>query len=317
MTTNKTLSFVFPGQGSQQVGMLSAYAQDSALFPLIQKTFDTASQVLGKDLWALSQQGPIEELNKTVNTQPLLLTAGVALWRVWQAKNGSIPHLLAGHSLGEYTALVCAQSISLEDGVQLVAHRAQFMQDAVPMGQGAMAAVLGLDDALLQAACDEAAEGEVVSCVNFNSIGQTVIAGTKTAVERAAVIAKTKGAKKVVMLPVSVPSHCALMKDAAKALSEKLAHIRITAPHIPIIHNVDVDMSSHPDDIRQKLVDQLCQPVRWVETIQRFASEGIQTTVECGPGKVLSALIKRIDPALSSLGIENPSDLDNALNTLR
>ena len=306
----KTLSFIFPGQGSQQIGMLSACAEQ---FPIVQQTFATASKILGKDLWALTQIGPLEELNNTVNTQPALLAAGVALWRVWQMKGGEQPFLLAGHSLGEYTALVCAEALSLEDAIQLVALRGKYMQEAVPVGNGAMAAVLGLDDALLQKACTEAAQGEVVSCVNFNSLGQTVIAGTTSAVERAGVLAKAFGAKKVIMLPVSVPSHCALMEPAAVALAQQLETIRFTSPKIPIIHNVDVQMCSHPDDIRKKLVDQLCQPVRWVETIQRFMSEGVKTTVECGPGKILTSLVKRIDPSLKAIGIETPSDLEAAL----
>lgn len=308
---NKQLAFVFPGQGSQQLGMLAAYAQ----YPQVQAIFAQASDALGKDLWSLAQNGPESELHNTVNTQPLLLTAGVALWEVWKSLDGPIPSLLAGHSLGEYTALVCANALSLTDGVKLVSQRGQFMQEAVPMGMGAMAAVLGLDNAILETVCQEASLGEVVSPVNFNAIGQTVIAGTKTAVERASALAKARGAKRVIPLPVSVPSHCALMRPAAKALMEALTHVKISTPTIPIIHNVTVDMSHHPDDIRELLTTQLYQPVRWVETIQRFATEGIETTIECGPGKVLSTLSKRIEPAPKAMSIETPADLTQSLTS--
>ncbi len=311
---NKTLAFVFPGQGSQQIGMLQSVAED---FPLIRKTFATASEVLGKDLWHLSQQGPVEDLNNTVNTQPILLTAGVALWRVWQQKNGAMPTLMAGHSMGEYTALVCANAISFEDGVKLVAERGRLMQEAVPKGQGAMAAVLGLDDQILSAVCKEAAQGEVVAAVNFNAIGQTVIAGNTQAVERASALAKEKGAKRVLMLPVSVPSHCDLMYPAAMLFAKVLAQVAMVSPTFPVIHNVDVNSCSHPDDIRARLVQQLYHPVRWVETIQRFSHEGLQTVIECGPGKVLSGLIKRIAPELKTMGIEMTSELVVALENCR
>lgn len=309
--TNSALAFVFPGQGSQQVGMLK---DSAAAFLEVQETFKEATQALGKDLWTLAQTGPEKSLNDTVNTQPALLVSGVALWRVWQAKGGALPRLLAGHSLGEYTALVCANAMSLADGVKLVAKRGQFMQEAVPVGQGAMAAILGIEDnKILQEVCDQASLGEIVSPVNFNAIGQTVIAGQVAAVERACALAKTFGAKRALMLPVSVPSHCELMRPAALALAKELEAIKISLPTFPVVHNVDVEVSNHPDDIRERLVQQLYHPVRWVETIQRFAHEGIKIAVECGPGKVLSGLIKRIDPIVTSRAIEAPSELIAAL----
>ncbi|MFI4937913.1 MAG: ACP S-malonyltransferase [Candidatus Berkiellales bacterium] len=308
--TNKSLAFIFPGQGSQSLGMLSTYASE------VRSVFQEASLALGKDLWALSQQGPESEINHTVNTQPLLLAAGVALWRVWQQHLGDSPALLAGHSLGEYTALVCANAISLSDAIQLVAKRGKFMQEAVPEGKGAMAAVLGLADDLLQRACEEAAQGEVVACVNFNAIGQTVIAGDKAAVDRAGVLAKEKGAKKVVMLPVSVPSHCKLMEPAAKALAQVLVDVKIVPPTLPVIHNVDVKPCKHPDDIREHLVQQLISPVRWVETVQYFATENIKILIECGPGKVLTGLTKRIDPTLQAFSLDTKEDLTKTLTSL-
>ena len=310
MNQNKTLGFVFPGQGSQFVGMLNASAQS---FPIIEDTFTQASEILKKDLWALAQNGPESLLNSTVNTQPILLTAGVALWRLWIAKKGPYPQLLAGHSLGEYTALVCAGSLDFADAVRLVSLRGEFMQEAVPAGVGAMAAVIGVDDKILEEVCKEAAESEIVSPANYNAVGQTVIAGNVAAVERASILAKARGAKKIIPLPVSVPSHCALMKEAANKLAKELSSIKIVPPKLAVIHNVDVDTCDHPDDIRQRLVEQLYLPVRWVETIQRFSKEGIQSVIECGPGKVLSGLIKRIDPNIKSVGIEAPSELETAI----
>jgi [acyl-carrier-protein] S-malonyltransferase len=309
LRTRQILSFVFPGQGSQSCGMLNSLAPK---MPIIQETFSQASEALQKDLWKLSQEGPEEILNQTVNTQPALLTASVALWRAWQRENYAMPAWLAGHSLGEYSALVCSGSLSLEEGVKLVSLRGKLMQEAVPEGQGAMAAVLGMENSVLQSLCEEAAQGEVVSPVNFNAVGQTVIAGTKSAVLRAADLAKEKGAKKVILLPVSVPSHCALMKNASQLLAKALESTPITMPSIPIIHNVDVEMSQHPDDIRQRLVEQLYCPVRWVETIERFAAEGVTQAVECGPGKVLSGLMKRITPTIQAFPIETAGDWDKA-----
>ncbi|MCS5711776.1 ACP S-malonyltransferase [Candidatus Berkiella aquae] len=307
----QSLAFVFPGQGSQQPGMLKAAYE---AFPIVQETFAVASKALDKDLWAFTQAENESELNQTMNTQPVLLTAGVALWRVWQAQKGPIPTFLAGHSLGEYTALVCANAMSLEDAVKLVTYRGELMQEAVPAGQGAMAAIIGMDDASeLEAVCQEAEQGEVVSCANFNAIGQTVLAGTVKAVERACALAKERGAKKAIALPVSVPSHCALMKGAADKLKEALGNIRISSPTIPVIQNVDVEIHQHPDDIRERLVNQLYRPVRWVETVQRLVNEGTQQVVECGPGKVLVGLIKRIDPLIKPLNIELPNDMEATL----
>lgn len=310
---NNTLAFVFPGQGSQQVGMLNSIALK---FPLIEETFREASSALGMDLWELVQHGPENILKETMNTQPALLTAGVALWRVWQSQGGPMPALLAGHSLGEYTALVCANALSFPDGVRLVAQRGRLMQDAVPKGSGAMAAVIGLENDILQEICHSAEQDEVVAPVNFNAIGQTVIAGSTSAVERAVIQAKAKGGR-VIMLPVSVPSHCELMRPAAEKLAIELANVKIGSPEISLVHNVDLQTCSHPDDIRERLVKQLYFPVRWVETIQRFVHDGIQVVIECGPGKVLSGLVKRTSPTLKPIGIETPLDLTSALETLR
>lgn len=309
---SQTLAFVFPGQGSQQRGMLKA-AFD--VYPLISQTFTQASEALSKDLWAITQSDDDSELNQTENTQPILLTASVALWRVWQHLKGPIPAFLAGHSLGEYSALVCANVISLEDAVKLVAYRGQLMQAAVPHGQGAMAAIIGLDDTeILEAACVEASQGEVVSCANFNAVGQTVIAGHTAAVERACAIAKERGAKRAIPLPVSVPSHCALMKGAAEKLNEALINIRFSMPTIPVIQNVDVQTHQQPEEIRTCLISQLYRPVRWVETIHYLVNAGTQQVVECGPSKVLAGLIKRIDPLIKPLNIELPTDLEAALH---
>lgn len=310
LRTRQVLGFVFPGQGSQSCGMLNTLAPK---LPVIEQVFSQASKVIGKDLWQLAQTGPEEALNQTVNTQPILLTASVALWQAWQQEGYPSPKLLAGHSLGEYSALVCAQALALEEAVKLVELRGKFMQEAVPQDQGAMAAVLGIENNVLQAVCEEAAQGEVVSAVNFNAIGQTVIAGTKTAVLRAAELAKAKGAKKVILLPVSVPSHCALMKGASVLLAKALESTPIVSPKIPVVHNVDIEISQHPDDIRARLVAQLYCPVRWVETIQRFADEGITVVVECGPGKVLSGLIKRIVSAIQAFPIETAMDWEKAV----
>jgi len=307
-TKQKQLGFVFPGQGSQSCGMLSTLVPK---LNALTATFQEASAALGKDLWQLAQTSEAD-LNLTTNTQPVLLTASVGLWRAWQQQNSPLPSMLAGHSLGEYSALVCANAMTLEEGVKLVALRGKLMQEAVPTGQGAMAAVLGMDNPLLEAVCQEAAAGEIVSPVNFNAIGQTVIAGNKGAVERAALLAKEKGAKKVIMLPVSVPSHCALMKGASQLLARALESVRLTMPEIPVIHNVDVEISQHPDDIRQRLVEQLYRPVRWVETIQRLADEGMTITVECGPGKVLTGLIKRISPTIQVFPVETAAEWDSA-----
>jgi len=291
----QTLAFVFPGQGSQFVGMLSDL---SAKHPIIHATFKEASDILDYDLWELSERGPAEKLNLTEFTQPALLAAGVAVWRLWTSQNKNLPAMFAGHSLGEYTALVCANSLSFSDAIRLVSLRGQLMQSAVPEGEGAMAAILGLEDAIVEAICDEARRNDVLSPANYNTVGQVVIAGHTAAVLRGMELAKARGAKRALRLPVSVPSHCALMKPAAFALDRVLQGITINAPSIPVIHNVDVALHSNPEEIHSALVEQLFKPVRWVETIQFMGSQAINTVLECGPGSVLSGLNKRITSEL-------------------
>jgi len=315
-TTNNDprLALVFPGQGSQSVGMLADMA---ASWPNIIETFAEASAVLGIDLWALVQQGPEAELNQTQNTQPAMLAAGVALWRVWQAEDGPRPALMAGHSLGEYTALVCAGSLGFTDAVALVAERGRLMQEAVPVGQGAMAAVLGLEDDKVVAVCAAAAQGEIVAAVNFNAPGQVVIAGTTRAVERAVTLAREKGAKRAVILPVSVPSHCQLMRPAAEQLAKRLAAVTLRTPVVPVIHNVDVAVHQRPEDIRDALIRQLYNPVRWSATIAAMRRQGITTLVECGPGKVLTGLTKRIDKQLEARPVFDSASLSTALMAAR
>ncbi len=304
------LACVFPGQGSQAVGMLSGLADAS---PLVRETYSSASAVLGYDLWRVVQEGPEADLNSTDRTQPAMLAAGVAVWRVWQDRQGPLPSYMAGHSLGEYTALVCAGALAFEDAVSLVADRARFMQDAVPQGQGAMAAVLGLDDQQVMESCDAVARGEVLSAVNFNAPGQVVVAGTATAVQRLVEAAKLKGARRAMLLPVSVPSHCELMRPAAERLSERLAQVDIAAPRVPVLHNVDVADHHTADAIRGALAAQLYSPVRWVDTIRRMAGEGVSTVVECGPGKVLVGLNKRIDKGMAAVPAQDAESLDKAL----
>jgi len=304
------LSFVFPGQGSQAVGMLAELA---AAYPLVGDTFSEASAALGLDLWRLVQEGPAEELNLTHNTQPAMLAAGVAVWRVWQQQGGVQPAYLAGHSLGEYTALVAGGAIEFADAARLVAERGRLMQAAVPEGTGAMAAILGLDDDQVRAACAQAAAGEVVEAVNFNSPGQVVIAGHAGAVARAVEAAKAAGAKRAVTLPVSVPSHCALMRPAAERLAQRLASMAVRVPQIPVLHNVDVAVASTADAVRDRLARQLHSPVRWAETVRRLAAEGVTLIVEAGPGKVLAGLNKRIDKNLESVAAYDPTSLAAAL----
>lgn len=286
-----SLAFVFPGQGSQSLGMMAGFADDAS----VRQTFEEASAALGQDLWTMIQpDADAAVINATVNTQPLMLTAGVAVFRAWTAQGGALPVVAAGHSLGEYTALACAGSIAFADAVRLVRLRAEAMQAAVPEGVGAMAAILGLADADIVAACADAAQGEVVEAVNFNSQGQVVIAGNKAAVERAMALCKEKGAKRALPLPVSVPSHCALMKPAAEKLAVALAGITVSAPTFPVIHNADVVAYTDPAQIRDALTRQLYQPVRWVETVQKMAADGASVIAECGPGKVLVGLNKRL-----------------------
>jgi [acyl-carrier-protein] S-malonyltransferase len=289
--SNNALAFVFPGQGSQAVGMLGKLAGES---PVIRQAFDEASQVLGYDLWQLCQHGPAEELNTTEKTQPAMLAAGIATWRLWQERHGAVPALVTGHSLGEFTALVAAGAIDFTACLDLVRYRGQVMQEAVPAGTGAMAALLGLEDDAVEAACREAAGGGVVEAVNFNSPGQVVIAGDKAAVLRAIEIAKAKGAKRAIELPVSVPSHSSLMKSAGTRLGERLVATEIRAPRIRYLSAVDAQEHSNPDDIRSLLVRQLSSPVRWTATVAALNAAGIRQVIECGPGGVLAGLVKRI-----------------------
>lgn len=305
-----TLAFVFPGQGSQSLGMLAELAKSH---DQVRSVFERASEVLEFDLWELVQSGPERELNRTQNTQPAMLCAGVALWRIWRDHGGPLPVRMAGHSLGEYTALVCAGAIEFADAVALVAERGRRMQEAVPDGSGAMAAVLGLEDAQVEEICRAAEQGEVVSAVNYNSPGQIVVAGHKTAVERAVEIAKASGAKRALMLPVSVPSHCALMQPAAEQFKPSLERLAIAPPTIPVIHNTDALIHDDPDEIRAALALQLYRPVRWVETVRVLADQDVETLVECGPGKVLTGLTKRIDRRVKAVPLFDPRSLQAAL----
>jgi [acyl-carrier-protein] S-malonyltransferase len=302
----KNVSFVFPGQGSQSVGMLAELAEQ---YSLVEKLFSEASQILNYDLWKIVSTGPAETLNQTIYTQPALLVADVAVWRIWQEKGGFEPAIMAGHSLGEYAALVAAESIAFADAVGLVAKRARFMQEVVAEGQGAMVVILGLSSEQVVDVCKQSAQNDIVAAVNFNSPAQIVIAGDSVAVERAMELAKKTGAKRAMKLPVSVPSHCELMKPAAEQLAICLNAVSIKPPKMPIINNVDVKANQHPDDIRDALVRQLCNPVRWVETINAVVADGIDTIFECGPGKVLSGLNKRINGDLNLFGLNNLEEL--------
>ncbi|HBN89736.1 MAG: [acyl-carrier-protein] S-malonyltransferase [Alteromonadaceae bacterium] len=309
MTTK--LAIVFPGQGSQSVGMLAdLYAE----FDIVKQTFTEASDALGYDLWALVANGPEADLNETHRTQPALLTASVAVWRLWQQQGGVQPAYFAGHSLGEYSALVCAGVLSLSDAVKLVEKRGNYMQQAVPAGVGAMSAIIGLDDAAIAAACEQAAQGEVVSPVNYNSPGQVVIAGHKAAVERAGELCKAAGAKRALPLPVSVPSHCALMQPAAEKLATDLAALNFNHAVIPVVNNVDVVTTNDAAAIKDALVRQLYSPVRWTETIEWLAAQGVTDVLELGAGKVLSGLIKRINKELTTGSVGDVASLQAALS---
>lgn len=307
----KKIAFVFPGQGSQAVGMLKTLAEQ---FASVQETFAAASDALGYDLWQLVQEGPLERLNQTAYTQPALLTASVAIWRVWLAQGGEKPVWMAGHSLGEYSALVCANALDLASAVQLVAERGRFMQEAVPEGEGAMAAIVGLNDAQVKALCEEAAHGDILAPVNYNAIGQVVIAGKTAAVDRAITLAKQTGAKLAKKLAVSAPSHCALMRPAALRLKAALDKAPVKAPEIAVINNVDVAINSDPAAIKEALIKQLYHPVRWVEIIQFIATEGVDLIIECGPGKVLAGLNKRIDADVPVIAMNDPETLKEALS---
>lgn len=307
-----SFAFVFPGQGSQSVGMMGAYGDLAAL----RDTFAEASDVLKQDIWSMVAEGPAEALNQTINTQPVMLTAGVAVYRAWQAQGGAAPAFMAGHSLGEYTALVAAGALAFADALPLVRYRAEVMQSAVAEGVGAMAAILGLDDDAVRAVCAEAAQGDVVEAVNFNSPGQVVIAGNKAAVERGMELAKAKGAKRALPLPVSVPSHCALMRPAAEKLAQYLASVPVKASAPPVLHNADVASYDNEAAIKDALVRQLYSPVRWVETVRALADRGVTHVAECGPGKVLAGLNKRIDERVQALALADGASIADSKSVL-
>jgi [acyl-carrier-protein] S-malonyltransferase len=306
--SEKSVAFVFPGQGSQQVGMLAdAYHS----FPCVQDTFAEASQALGYDIWALVSNGPQDALNLTEITQPVLLTSSVALWRAWQAETDVYPNIMAGHSLGEFSALVCAGSIDFGDAVRLVRSRGEFMQKAVPVGQGAMAAIIGVADSVINRVCEEVSQNHdgIVSAVNFNSPGQVVIAGHTAVVEVAIIALKEAGAKRAMPLPVSAPFHTSLMKQASEQLAKAIADIKLSPPRIPVVHNVNAESEADPEKIRTLLIEQIYSPVLWTGCIRKIINAGVTHVVECGPGKVLSGLNRRIDKSLHSYAIEEPAVL--------
>ncbi len=307
----KNTAFLFPGQGSQSVGMMSGFGD----LNVIRDTFTEASDVLGIDLWKMATEAN-DTINETMNTQPIMLTAGVATWRAWLSVSDQLPTVLAGHSLGEYTALVASGALTFKDALPLVRYRAEVMQNAVPAGVGAMAAILGLDDETVRAVCVEAAQNEVLEAVNLNSPGQVVIAGNKGAVDRGMEAAKAKGAKRALPLPVSVPSHCALMKPAAEQLAKYLENVTVHAPKIPVLHNADVVSYIESEKIKDALVRQLYSPVRWVETVQAIAAQGVTQTAECGPGKVLAGLTKRIVAELPCIALTSSDALNELKNTI-
>lgn len=306
-------ALVFPGQGSQALGMMGAYGSSA----VIRQTFDEASTALGRDLWQLVTEGPAEALNQTVNTQPLMLTAGIAAYRLWCERGGPQAHLVAGHSLGEYTALVAAGVMAFTDAVPLVELRAKAMQEAVPAGEGGMAAVLGIDADTVRAACVEAAQGQVVEAVNFNAPEQTVIAGHAAAVQRAADACKARGAKRAMLLPVSAPFHCSLMQPAAEKLRLRLAEVKLIEPRISVLNNVDVQCLTAPEQIKAALVRQAAAPVRWVETMQTMANQGVSHVYECGPGKVLAGLVKRCVDGVVGGALVDEASMDAAIHALK
>ena len=308
-----SFSIVFPGQGSQSIGMMSELAQQHTV---VKEVFLEASDALGVDLWSMTQEGPIESLQQTENTQPALLTAGVAAWRVWQQQGGATPSMMAGHSLGEYTALVCAGALSFADGVALVRDRGRYMQEAVPEGQGGMAAVLGLDDDVVREVCAKAAEGDVLQAVNFNAPGQVVIAGSAAAIERGAEQLKAAGAKRALALPVSIPAHSSLMSPASERLAARIDSIEVVMPEIPVLHNCNVQVAQSAEQIAANLVTQLDSPVRWVESIETMHKHGINTYIESGPGRVLGGMIKRIVTGVTIANIEKPEAYTDLIETL-
>jgi [acyl-carrier-protein] S-malonyltransferase len=312
--TQSSLAVVFPGQGSQKVGMLAELANS---FEQVNAAFYEASEVLGYDLWDLAQNGSQEDVNQTERTQPLLLTASVALWRIWCEQGGVQPAYLSGHSLGEWSALVCAGVVDFPAAVKLVQQRGKFMQEAVPAGQGAMAAIIGLADSEIIKACEDAAQGAVVAPVNFNSPGQVVIAGESAAVERAMAACKDAGAKRALPLPVSAPFHTSLMRPAAERLEAQIQATEFRAPQIPVVHNVTARTEANPETIKVLMVEQIYSPVRWVECVRELRARGVVTTLECGPGKVLSGLSKRIDKELTTLAIETPDELRATIEAAR
>ncbi len=308
--TQPQLAFVFPGQGSQKIGMLADLAEQ---YPVVLSTFAEASAVLGYDLWELVQSGAQEDINLTERTQPLLLAASVAVWRAWNEQAGAQPVLMAGHSLGEWSALVCAGVVEFGAAIKIVQLRGKYMQDAVPAGQGGMAAIIGLADDLILKACEAAAQGDVDTAVNFNSPGQVVIAGTAAAVERASALCKEAGAKRALPLPVSAPFHTELMRPAAERLADLVSATAFAVPRVPVVHNVTATTETNPEKIKALMIEQIYSPVRWVECVQAMAAAGITTTVECGPGKVLSGLNKRIVAELNTLSVEKPDELKAVL----
>jgi [acyl-carrier-protein] S-malonyltransferase len=310
---NSNLAFVFPGQGSQKIGMLADLA---AANPLVEETFKEASDVLGYDAWKLIQEGEQEDINLTERTQPLLLTASVAIWRLWQQQGGPLPAAMAGHSLGEWSALVCAGVVEFADAVEIVRARGAFMQQAVPVGVGAMAAIMGIEDQIVIDACAEAAQGQIASAVNFNAPGQVVIAGDAAAIDRAIDICKKAGAKRAVELPVSAPFHTSLMRPAADNLAEIVAQTTFSAPQIPVLHNVHAQPEANPEAIKKLMLEQIYQPVLWVDCVNGLSSRGAEILIECGPGRVLNGLSKRIDRELTSLATDDVASLENALTSV-
>ena len=310
---NSNLAFVFPGQGSQKIGMLADLA---AANPLVEETFKEASDVLGYDAWKLIQEGEQEDINLTERTQPLLLTASVAIWRLWQQQGGPLPAAMAGHSLGEWSALVCAGVVEFADAVEIVRARGAFMQQAVPVGVGAMAAIMGIEDQIVIDACAEAAQGQIASAVNFNAPGQVVIAGDAAAIARAIDICKKAGAKRAVELPVSAPFHTSLMRPAADNLAEIVAQTTFSAPQIPVLHNVHAQPEADPEAIKKLMLEQIYQPVLWVDCVNGLSSRGAEILIECGPGRVLNGLSKRIDRELTSLATDDVASLENALTSV-